>query len=83
MEKTNINKVKPVQNAGGGATKAPAPGPEAQLPPFFRTIDWWSFALTTLVVMLGYLYTLAPDVTLEDSGELAVGSHWGIGVSGW
>lgn len=33
-------------------------------------------AVTTLLVMGGYLYTLAPDVTLEDSGELAVASFY-------
>lgn len=46
------------------------------LPPLFRTIDWVTFFLTTLVVFVGYLATLAPDLTLEDSGELAVGSFY-------
>ncbi len=31
---------------------------------------------TGLFVFLGYFYTLAPDVTLEDSGELAVASYY-------
>ena len=39
--------------------------------PFFRRVDWIA-ALVATLVSLGYLYTLAPDVTLEDSGELAV-----------
>ena len=43
-------------------------------PPLFRRIDWISFAITTLLVFIGYYLTLAPDLTLEDSGELAVGS---------
>ncbi len=45
-------------------------------PPLFRKIDWLTLALTTLVVWVAYYYTLAPDLTLEDSGELAVGSFY-------
>ena len=41
-------------------------------------MDWLTFVLVTLFVMAGYLYTVAPDLTLEDSGELAVGSINGI-----
>src|SRR6187402_2846035 len=44
--------------------------------PLFRQIDWISFAITTLLVFVGYYLTLAPDLTLEDSGELAVGSFY-------
>ena len=60
---------------------APAQGVTAEpstpvIKPLFRSIDWWSCALTALVVMLGYFLTLAPDVTLEDAGELAVGSMY-------
>ncbi len=40
----------------------------------FRKIDWWTMLLVTAVVMTGYWLTLAPDLTLEDSGELAVAS---------
>ncbi|HNU52767.1 MAG TPA: DUF2723 domain-containing protein [Verrucomicrobiota bacterium] len=42
----------------------------------FRRIDWITFGVTTLITLLGYLYTLAPDLTLEDCGELAVGSFY-------
>jgi tetratricopeptide (TPR) repeat protein len=42
----------------------------------FRRIDWISFAVTTLIVFLGYWWTLAPDLTLEDCGELSVGSMY-------
>src|SRR5438045_1509106 len=45
-------------------------------PPLFRPIDWLSFAVTALLVFAGYFYTLAPDLTLQDSGELAVGSFY-------
>ena len=42
----------------------------------YRPVDWLVFALVTLFVLFGYLYTIAPDLTLEDSGELAVGSMY-------
>src|ERR1051325_10419855 len=51
----------------------PTPG---HPPPLFRAIDWLTFLLTTLAVWIGYYLTLAPDLTLEDSGELAVGSFY-------
>ncbi|MGC8744050.1 MAG: protein O-mannosyl-transferase family [Verrucomicrobiia bacterium] len=44
--------------------------------PFFRKIDWITFIATTVIVFAGYLYTLAPDCTLEDCGELAVASFY-------
>jgi tetratricopeptide (TPR) repeat protein len=44
--------------------------------PFYRRIDWWTFTATSLLIFIGYLLTLAPDVTLEDSGELATASMW-------
>jgi Flp pilus assembly protein TadD/phage shock protein PspC (stress-responsive transcriptional regulator) len=50
--------------------------PQPVVPPLFRRIDWISFAVTTLLVFIGYYLTLAPDLTLEDSGELAVGSFY-------
>lgn len=60
------------------AKNAPAAkqAPPAPPPPLFRKIDWISFGITTLLVLIGYIWTLAPDVTLEDSGELAVGSFY-------
>lgn len=56
----------------GGAPVAPT-GP---VPPLFRKVDWLTALAATLIVFIGYYYTLAPDVTLEDSGELAVGSYY-------
>src|ERR1041385_5730674 len=58
---------------GGPKTPSPVAGP---LPPLFRRVDWLAFGLTTLLVFIGYYLTLAPDLTLEDSGELAVGSFY-------
>jgi tetratricopeptide (TPR) repeat protein len=44
--------------------------------PLFRRIDWITFAATTLLVFTTYFLTLSPDLGLEDSGELAVGSFY-------
>ena len=43
---------------------------------FFRPVDWLAFGITTLVTLLGYYLTISPDLTLEDCGELAVGSMY-------
>src|SRR3954469_3548187 len=64
------------QPAKAAPAPTPAPviaGPVAAL---FRSIDWWAFGITTLIIFLGYWWTLAPDLTLEDSGELAVASMY-------
>ena len=55
---------------------APVPTPPVKVPPLFRPSDWISCIITMLVVFAGYLYTLAPDLTLEDCGELATGSFY-------
>lgn len=47
--------------------------------PFFRTVDWLAFGTTFLFTLGAYYITLAPTVTLEDSGELAVASDY-LGV---
>ncbi len=44
--------------------------------PLFRKIDWLTFAVSTLVIFSIYVFTLAPQLTLQDSGELAVGSYY-------
>ena len=56
-------------------TRTPADAPAAP-PPLFRRIDWLTLALTFAAVWIGYYLTLAPEVTLEDSGELATGSYY-------
>src|SRR6478752_3001835 len=62
------------------APKGPVPAkptPGITPPPaLFRKIDWLTFLITFAAVLLGYYLTLAPEVTLEDSGELATGSFY-------
>lgn len=55
---------------------SPAPPAPVSKPALFRRVDWFTFGLTTLLVFIGYWLTLAPDLGLEDSGELAVGSYY-------
>ncbi|MCX6895996.1 MAG: DUF2723 domain-containing protein, partial [Verrucomicrobia bacterium] len=62
-------------SAAKSAPSTLSPNPTVT-PPLFRRIDWLAFAVTTLVVFAGYFLTLAPELTLEDSGELAVGSFY-------
>jgi len=56
--------------------KPPAPPTQPRKTRLFRNKHWIAFGLTTLLVFIGYYLTLAPDLTLEDSGELAVGSFY-------
>ena len=46
------------------------------VPPLFRRIDWIALLITFASVWAVYLWTLAPEVTLEDSGELCTGSYY-------
>jgi tetratricopeptide (TPR) repeat protein len=56
---------------GGKTTPEPV-----KVPPLFRGVDWFAFAVATLLVLIGYVISISPDLTLEDSGELAVGSMY-------
>jgi tetratricopeptide (TPR) repeat protein len=71
---------KPVSPAKSAAAKpaAPAPGPAApgKVPPLFRKIDWLTMLIAFGVVWIVYFLTLAPEVTLEDSGELCTGAFY-------
>src|SRR2546428_5106277 len=62
------------------AAKGPPPAKLAPVPaapaPLFRRIDWLTFLITFAAVWIGYYLTLAPELTLEDSGELATGSFY-------
>ena len=46
------------------------------VPPLFRRIDWLAMGITFAVVWTVYLMTLAPELTLEDSGELVTGAFY-------
>ena len=70
------NLKRPAAATSASETPVPPTAPPAKLPPLFRPIDWVAFAITFIVSLVGYLYTLAPDLTLQDSGELAVGSMY-------
>jgi tetratricopeptide (TPR) repeat protein len=48
----------------------------AKVTPLFRPIDWLALGITTLIIFVIYFWTLSPDVTLEDSGELCTGSFY-------
>ena len=49
---------------------------EAPLTRLFRPVDWLTFVVVTVVMFATYLLTISPQLTLEDSGELAVGSMY-------
>lgn len=51
-------------------------GLDSERKALYRKVDWVAMGLTFLIAFIGYLITLAPDLTLEDSGELAVGSYY-------
>ena len=55
---------------------APAPAVSAVLPALFRKVDWLAMAIAFAVVWVIYFNTLAPELTLEDSGELCTGSFY-------
>lgn len=58
------------------APAVPVPSVPVVVPPLFRQIDYLTLAVTTFLVFVGYLWTLAPDLTLQDSGELATASMY-------
>jgi tetratricopeptide (TPR) repeat protein len=65
------------QAAKPAAAKAPTAKPAPiKVPPLFRKIDWFVLAFTFGVVWIAYLLTLAPEQTLEDSGELCTASFY-------
>ena len=71
---------KPVSPATPAGAKTAAAMPVApapvKVPPLFRKIDWLTMLIAFGLVWIVYLLTLAPEVTLEDSGELCTGSFY-------
>src|SRR5205085_3355083 len=84
MASENPKPPNPKRPANGPASPAGAPpaspiaNPPAvpPTPRLFRGVDWLAFAITCIISFAGYIYTLAPDLTLQDSGELATGSFY-------
>src|SRR5438094_2514526 len=74
-------KPSPAKPGSAPAPVTTTPTPPAQRPPsLFRRVDWITFAVTTVILLAGYFFTLALDLGLEDAGELATGSFY-AGVS--
>ncbi len=71
--KVNADKNKPAEKPPAPKS-APALAPV--IPSLFRKIDWLAAAIAFGVVWVIYMYTLAPELTLEDSGELCTGSFY-------
>ena len=72
ISKPSAAKTQPVPPSSPAKTIPPIP---ATLPLFRRT-DWLTFLITFAAVWIGYYLTMAPEMTLEDSGELATGSFY-------
>src|SRR6266516_3271276 len=47
------------------------------LPSLFRKVDWLALTIAFGVVWIVYLLTLAPNQTLQDSGELCTAAFYG------
>ena len=70
-----MDKLKPTTATPTAGTPATPPAP-LKVPPLFRPIDWMALVITFLALWGIYIYCLAPELTLEDSGELCTGSFY-------
>jgi hypothetical protein len=59
-----------------GAKGPPSPPKRGPVPPLFRRVDWLALLIAFAVVWTIYFLTLAPEQTLEDSGELCTGAFY-------
>ena len=77
-----MTKIKTAEREGGPAQKPAAAAASAPVPaaprvaPLFRKIDWLTLLITFVVMWVVYFLTIAPELTLEDSGELVTGSFY-------
>jgi tetratricopeptide (TPR) repeat protein len=71
----STDKSKP-NNVKSPVAKTPEPAAPMKVAPLFRRIDWLTLVITFGAVWAVYLCTLAPELTLEDSGELCTGSFY-------
>src|SRR6266550_8541803 len=56
------------------SSTAPLPSPGSSP---FQAVDWLALAVTVALIGLLYFFTLAPEVTLKDSGELVTAAYYG------
>ena len=74
MSKDNDKTPNPLRpTAAKPAAATPAP---IKVAPLFRKIDWLVLLISFAAVWAVYLWTLAPELTLEDSGELCTASFY-------
>jgi tetratricopeptide (TPR) repeat protein len=92
MEKPNVSNDKKQPSSGAAPAKSmpgtpsktatppsktpPTPPIRVAPPALFRRIDWIALLVTFIFVFVAYYLTIAPEMTLEDSGELATGSFY-------
>lgn len=63
----------------GAPPSRSGPRPQVSSARVFRPCDWLAFGLVFAITLAAYTFTLAPTVTLEDSGELVVAAeHLGV-----
>ena len=80
MSKENDKAPNPIKSAAAAKTPPVKPVPAKPIPvkvaPLFRKIDWLVLLVSFAAVWAVYLWTLAPELTLEDSGELCTASFY-------
>src|SRR5690348_18062202 len=62
--------------ATSAASTPSSPESAAAVAPLFRKVDWLALLIAFVVVWTVYLLTLAPEETLQDSGELCTGAFY-------
>ena len=75
MEKQKLKDAKGQAVKPSPDARTPLPAP-VRVPPLFCKIDWLALIITFAVIWTVYFLTLAPEQTLEDSGELCTGSFY-------
>jgi len=73
MEKQKLKNNKGPTGKPSAGNLTPTSG---SVPPLFRPIDWFAMIVAFGVIWIVYFLTLAPELTLEDSGELCTGSFY-------